>query len=321
MELDFEAPLGDMDARIAELERLNRKPDADFNSEIAALKRERDVRLSEIYETLTPWQTVQLARHPERPVFADYVERLCDEFLELHGDRCFGDDRALIGGFARFGGERIMLIGFEKGKTMDDKLKANFGMAGPDGYRKALRLMRLAEKYGLPVVSLIDTPAAYPGRDAEARGQAEAIARNLTAMAVLETPFVAVVTGEGGSGGALGAAVGDAVLMLSNAVYSVIPPEGCAAILWRDASKAPQAAESLKLTAPSLRDLGVIDEIIPEPPGGAHRFPEAAMDAVRDAVQRHLKRLRRMNVRRLVDKRFEKYAAIGKYDNRKYAQH
>jgi acetyl-CoA carboxylase carboxyl transferase subunit alpha len=254
---------------------------------------------------------VQIARHPQRPVLQDYIRLIFTDFVELHGDRGAGDDRALIGGFATIGKTKVMLIGHNKGRTVEENIERNFGMANPEGYRKALRLMRLAEKYGLPVVSLIDTPAAYPGREAEERGQAEAIARNLTEMARLATPVLAVVTGEGGSGGAIGIGVSDVLLMLSYAIYSVIPPEGCAAILWRDASHAPTAAERLRLTAPELLRLGVADEIIPEPLGGAHGSAEETAGLVKKALQKYLKRFRGQSVSRVVHRRFEKYARIG----------
>lgn len=316
MALDFEKRIVEAEEKIAELERLNGDPGVNFDTEIAELRQGLAVAREETYTNLTPWQTVQVARHPQRPLLRDYVKGLCSEFIELHGDRCFGDDPGIIGGFATLKHHRVMLIGHQKGKTVEENIKANFGMASPDGYRKALRLMKLAEKYGIPVVSFVDTPGAYPGADAEARGQAEAIARNLTDMSTLEVPIVVVVTGEGGSGGAIGIGVGDAVLMLSNSVYSVISPEGCASILWRDGAKAPEAAAALKLTAKSLLDLGVIDEIIPEPAGGAHAEPEEAIAAVGEAVTRHLSRLTKISAKRLVEKRYEKYAAIGRLGKR-----
>ncbi len=262
--------------------------------------------------TLTPWETVQLARHPQRPTIRDYIAGCCSDFVELHGDRRFGDDQGLIGGFATWNGLRVMLIGHQKGKTVEANIAANFGMANPEGYRKAMRLMQLAERYGLPVVSLVDTPGAYPGLDAEARGQAEAIARNLTVMATLRTPFVVVVTGEGGSGGALGIAVGDRVLMLEHAVYSVISPEGCASILWRDGKKAPEAAAALKITSDELLRLGIIDSIGPEPEGGAHTDPAAAMAAVGTAVSAALAPLLALPAETLVAERYAKFAAMGR---------
>ena len=261
---------------------------------------------------LSAWETVQLAREKDRPTVRDYIELACADFVELHGDRLFGDDPALIGGFATIAGVKVMLIGHLKGRTVEENLKANFGMANPEGYRKAMRLMRLAEFFHLPVVSFVDTPGAYPGLEAEARGQAEAIARNLCVMARLKTPFVAVVTGEGGSGGAIGVAVGDRVMMLQNAVYSVISPEGCASILWRDGHKAAEAAEALKLTSDSLLALGVVDGVIPEPPGGAHTDKAATAANVRDAVAAALRELLKIPLDELVAKRFDKLMAIGR---------
>jgi len=312
MDPEFEQPIKEIEDRIAELTGLNDKDGVSFEGEIAELQKKLKTMTKRLYGNLAPWQTVQVARHEDRPVLQDYVKGVFNEFIELHGDRCHGDDRALIGGFATLNTHRVMLLGMEKGKSVDEKVRSNFGMANPEGYRKALRLMRLAEKYNLPVVCLVDTPAAYPGKEAEARGQAEAIARNLTVMAALETPIVVLITGEGGSGGALGIAVGDVVLMLSNAIYSVIPPEGCAAILWRDAAKAPEAAEALKLTADSLLRLGIIDEIVAEPPGGAHRDCEGTMTVVKEALARHLTRLKRVSTRKLIEKRYDKYCRHGR---------
>ena len=260
---------------------------------------------------LTPWQIVQVARTAGRPLIADYIEGMCDDFVELHGDRAFGDDRGMIGGFATIGGQRVMLIGHQKGKNVEDNIKANFGMANPEGYRKVMRLMKLAEKYNLPVVSLVDTPGAYPGLEAEARGQAEAIAKNLVVMAALRTPFIIVVTGEGGSGGALGIAVGDTVMMLQYAVYSVISPEGCASILWRDGKKAPEAAEAMKITADSLLKLGIIDEVLPEPPQAAHSDPSAMVKTVKAAVVRRVKELKALSTDELISRRYAKLRNMG----------
>lgn len=317
MELDFEKPILEIEQKIAELTRLNADPNVQFDTEIAELEREMASLKKKIYAKLTPWQTVQVARHSDRPLLKDYISGVFSEFIELHGDRYFGDDRGIIGGFATIENHRTMLIGHQKGKTVEENIKANFGMANPDGYRKALRLMKLAEKYGIPVISFIDTPGAYPGLDAEARGQAEAIARNLTEMSTLETPIIAVVTGEGGSGGAIGIGVGDVVIMLSNAIYSVISPEGCASILWREGSKAPEAAEALKLTADSLLELGIIDEIITELPGGAHRAHEATIASIKETLLKHLVRLKRVSARKLIEKRFEKYAKIGRFGSKR----
>jgi len=266
-----------------------------------------------IQKKLSPWEIVQLARNAERPNIRDYIRLLCDDFVELHGDRLFGDDHGLIGGFATLGGEKCVVLGHCKGHTVEENIAANFGMANPEGYRKAMRLMRLAEKYGLPVITFVDTPGAYPGSEAEARGQAEAIAHNLEFMSTLKTPIVVVVSGEGGSGGALGIAVGDRILMLQNAVYSVISPEGCASILWRDGSKAPLAAEALKITAESLKELGIIDEIIPEPEGGAHTNREATAAAVKKAVLANLATLKKLPLEQLVQQRYAKFSSMGQY--------
>lgn len=317
LELDFEKPLRKLEAKIAELEKLNIDSDMQFDVEIDQLKQDLKARREKVYAKLTPWQRVQVARHANRPLIKDYISGMFSEFIELHGDRCFGDDRGIIGGLAKIGKHRVMLIGHQKGKTVEENIKVNFGMANPEGYRKALRLMKLAQKYNIPIVSLIDTPGAYPGLDAEARGQAEAIARNLTEMSILKVPIIVAVTGEGGSGGAIGIGMGDVVIMLSNSVYSVISPEGCASILWRDGSKAPEAAQALKLTADSLLDLGVIDEIIPEPSGGAHRNYEATILKLQEAIINNIDKTKRLSSKKLIEKRFEKYSKIGKFDKRK----
>jgi acetyl-CoA carboxylase carboxyl transferase subunit alpha len=309
--LEFEKPILDIEKTIERLTLRDSKSKGIHADKIAELERRRLASIKEIYGQLTPWQTVQVARHPQRPVLQDYITLMCTDFLELHGDRAFGDDHALISGFATIGGIKVMLIGHNRGKDVEENFKRNFGMARPEGYRKALRLMRLAEKFKLPIVSIIDTMGAYPGLDAEERGQHEAIARNLTEMARVEVPIVIVVIGEGGSGGALGIGVGDAVLMLENAIYSVISPEGCASILWRDGSFAPQAAEALKLTARSLLALGVIDEVVPEPVGGAHRFVEQTAESVKMAVVKQLKALAGLTTTKLIARRFDKFSAIG----------
>jgi acetyl-CoA carboxylase carboxyl transferase subunit alpha len=272
-------------------------------------------RKKENHDNLTPWQTVQVVRNPQRPVLHDYIDLIFTEFMELHGDRCFGDDHALIGGFAMIGDEKVMLIGHAKGHTVEDNAERNFGMARPEGYRKALRLMHLAEKFGIPVLTFIDTMGAYPGLDAEERGQAEAIARNITEMARIEVPIISVVTGEGGSGGALGIGVGDVVLMLAHAIYSVISAEGCASILWRDASYSAQAAEAMKITATSLLELGVIDEIIPEPRGGAHTDYITTAEGIKAALLKYLKKMTPWSSPKLITRRFEKFAAMGEFIN------
>ena len=262
---------------------------------------------------ITSWEIVKIARHRKRPVLQDYISLAFSEFVEFRGDRCYSDDRSLIGGFARLDEQRVMLLGHNKGKNIQENIERNFGMAKPDGYRKALRLMKLAEKYNLPVVTLIDTTGAFPGIDAEERGQAEAIARNLLEMSRLEVPIISVITGEGGSGGALGIGVSDVLLMLSYSIYSVISPEGCAAILWRDAGYAPQAAEALKLTAQPLYELGVIDEIIPEPAGGAHNDYDQTASVVKQAILRNLAKISKYSTSELINRRFEKLSKIGKF--------
>jgi len=262
---------------------------------------------------LTPWEIVQISRHPKRPILQDYITHITKNFIEFHGDRYFSDDKAMIGGFAEIGGQRVMLIGHNKGKKVTENIERNFGMAKPDGYRKALRLMKLAQRFNVPIVTFIDTPGAFPGLEAEERGQAEAIAKNLTEMASIEVPIVCVVIGEGGSGGALGIGVGDKVLMLSNAIYSVISPEGCASILWRDAAFAPDAAEALNLTARALHKHGVIDEIIEEPGEGAHTDTKKIADLIEKAVVKNIKSLQKLSVEELIQSRFEKFSAMGKF--------
>jgi len=312
MDLEFEKPLQQIRAEIETLEGKRKKGDSVASSQIASLRRKLKSETAKVYSQLTPWDTVQVARHPGRPTILDYANKMCDEFIELHGDRLFGDDAAIIGGFARIGETRFMLIGHRKGRNVEENIKSNFGMGNPEGYRKAMRLMHMAEKFGVPVVTLVDTPGAFPGLEAEARGQAEAIARNLTEMAVLETPILTIVTGEGGSGGALGIAVGDRVLMLENAVYSVISPEGCASILWRDGAKAPEAAKALKITSRDLAELKIVDGIIPEPIGGAHSEPDETIASVRTAILEQLTALQGQSASRLVENRYKKYAAMGR---------
>lgn len=272
---------------------------------------------SEKHTKQSAWDVVQLARNPGRPTLRDYASHMCDEFIELKGDRVVADDPAIVGGFARIGDTRFLLLGHQKGRTTEERIACRFGMANPDGYRKADRLMKLAEKWGLPVVALVDTAGAYPGLEAEARGQGEAIGRSLLVMSGLKTPILVVITGEGGSGGALGIAVGDRILMLRNAIYSVISPEGCASILWRDGEKAPEAAEALKITAPDLLQLGVIDGIVPEPDGGAHADPALAIALLREAVLDGLRRIcEGPSGDRLVENRYRKFCAMGRFDPR-----
>ena len=312
--LDFEKPLAELERQIVELKRLATVRELDVQRELAPLEEKLAALRSEIYRRLTPYQRVQVARHPRRPYTLDYLHSVFSDFVELHGDRLYRDDPAIVGGLARVGGMSVVVIGQQKGRDTKDNLHRNFGMPHPEGYRKALRLMKLAERFGLPVVTLIDTPGAYPGLGAEERGQAEAIARNLEEMAALRTPIVAVIIGEGGSGGALALALADRVLMFENAIYSVISPEGCAAILWRDASQRERAAEALKLTASDLMGLGVIDEILPEPPGGAHADPDAAAAALGPVLLRHLTELAKTRPEKLVRRRAEKYLKMGKFE-------
>ena len=310
---DFETPVAEIEKTIEKLKSLSPEK-GDMSDEIAVLEKKCQSLREEIFSNLTPWQMVQIARHPKRPVLQDYISIIFSDFIELHGDRCFSDDEALIGGFARLNNYKVMIIGHNKGKNLEQNVRRNFAQPRPDGFRKAFRLMKLAEKYSLPIISFVDTQGAYPGIEGEERGVAEAIASNLAEMSRLETPIIVVISGEGGSGGALGIAVGDAVLMLSNSVYSVISAEGCASILWRDASFAPQAALALKITATSQLELGVIDEIIPEPLGGAHRNPEASASEIKRALLKHLKRVTGYSISRLLNKRFEKFAHMGKFN-------
>jgi acetyl-CoA carboxylase carboxyl transferase subunit alpha len=308
-ELEFERPLLELENRISEL-RASENPQG-ARDEIGKLE-ERLRRLQQkVYGGLTPWQRAQLARHPKRPHTLDFVRLLFEDFVELHGDRFFGDDKAIVGGLARFEGEPVVVIGHQKGRDTRENIARNFGMPHPEGYRKALRLMELAAKFGKPIITFIDTPGAYPGLGAEERGQAEAIARNLREMAGFGTPIVCVVTGEGGSGGALAIGVGNRVFMLEYAIYSVISPEGCAAILWGEASKAPEAAEIMRVTAPDLLRLGVIDGIVPEPVGGAHRNWEEAAENLRGTLRGALQELRSRSSETLVADRYEKFRKIG----------
>lgn len=309
--MEFEAHLHEMEASIENLRAMSKKDDVDLSRQIADLEKKLKEEKKAVFANLTPWQTVQIARHGKRPVLEDYIKLIFTDFIELHGDRRYSDDRALIGGFATLGDQKVMLIGHNRGNNVTENIERNFGMALPDGYRKALRLMELAERFGLPVVTFIDTPGAYPGVHAEERGQAEAIARNLTEMAKLKVPIVCIVTGEGGSGGALGIGVGNVILMLKHSIYSVISPEGCASILWRDGAYAEQAAEAMKVTAQSLKKLGVVDEIVPEPLGGAHTDPAQTAKAVKSSILKQLKSLQKMDTAALKKQRFEKYAKLG----------
>ena len=308
--LEFEKPLREVEEKIEKLAASGgAKPSV--QDEIRKLRMKLAQLEHELYGKLTPWQRTQLARHPQRPSTLDYIGEIFRDFLEFHGDRSFGDDRAIVGGFARFNDRSIMVIGHQKGKTLKERMQRNFGMPNPEGYRKALRLMKMAEKFGRPIVTFIDTPGAYPGIGAEERGQAEAIARNLYAMSRLTVPIISIVIGEGGSGGALALGVSDRILMLEHGVYSVISPEGCAAILWDDPAKVPDAAAALKMTAQDLVDLHIVDEVIPEPLGGAHREPRAVTDRVAKALTNQLFQLTDLSIDHLLAQRDRKYRSIG----------
>ncbi|MEM7045674.1 MAG: acetyl-CoA carboxylase carboxyltransferase subunit alpha [Pseudomonadota bacterium] len=310
--LDFEKPISELEGKVKELQHLAKGSDIDLADEIKTLEERADKLLRQTYAKLSAWQKTQVARHPERPHFRHYVEALFEEFTPLAGDRNFGDDKAIIGGLARFRGRSVVIIGHEKGDDTEDRVRHNFGMANPEGYRKAVRLMELADRFKLPVITLIDTPGAYPGVGAEERGQAEAIARAIEACLKLTVPLIGVVIGEGGSGGAIALATADHVLMLEHAVYSVISPEGCAAILWRNGEEAPAAAEAMRLTAQDLQDFGVVDRIVEEPVGGAHRTPEEAIAAVGDAIDNALTPLLVMSGTEIRHHRRRKFLEMGK---------
>lgn len=311
--LEFEKPLRELEKQLDALHQQSLENNIDMSAELKAIEAKLEQERRAIHSTLTPWQRVQVARHPKRPYALDYVAQLCTDFQELHGDRQFKDDQALIGGTAFFDGRAVMIVAQQKGRDTKENILRNFGMPQPEGYRKALRLMKLAEKFGLPILSFIDTPGAYPGVESEARHVSEAIAVNLREMAMLSVPSIAVIVGEGGSGGALGIGVTDRVLIFENSYYSVISPEGCAAILWKDRANAPKAAEALKLNAANLQQLGVVDEVIPEPLGGAHNDPEAAGTALKDAFKRHLGELLEKSPEQLLDDRYARYRALGQY--------
>ncbi len=307
----FERSIREIESQLTELEEISTRTNLDLASEITALKRRLFEEIQKTYSNLSAWERVNVARHTDRPVTTDYVEAICDDFLELHGDKVFGDDKAILTGFSRIGDRRFLLVGHRKGRTTKERMSFNFGCAHPEGYRKALRKMRLAAKLRLPIVSLINTPGAYPGIGAEERGQAAAIAENILEMLELRTPILVIVIGEGGSGGALGIGVGDRVFMLEHAYYSVISPEGCAAILWKDGERTPDAAESLRLTAPDLLRHGLIDGIVPEPPGGAHRLPAEAAKELKRTILEELDALARVPIDRLLGARREKYRRAG----------
>ncbi|NIA21795.1 MAG: acetyl-CoA carboxylase carboxyltransferase subunit alpha [Anaerolineaceae bacterium] len=309
--LEFEKPFASLEEQIRRLEKLQADRQVDMSAEIKDIRRNLVDMIRKKYASLTPWELVQVARHPERPLGRDYIEAFVAEFRELHGDRAFADDKAMVTGFGRIGGEKVMVIATHKGRTTEEKVACHFGLPHPEGYRKALRAMKLAEKYHLPVVSLIDTAGAFPGIGAEERGQAQAIAVNLMEMARLRTPVVCVLIGEGGSGGALGIGVGDCVAILQYAYYSVITPEGCAAILWRDAKMAEEAARSLRLTPKDMLALGVVDEIIPEPLGGAHRDPRAMATALERRLVGDIRRTKGQAIDKLLEQRYQRIRRIG----------
>jgi acetyl-CoA carboxylase carboxyl transferase subunit alpha len=313
--LPFLEPIERLRAEIAELE--SRRPATDQQRQsLHSARRQLQSTIDSVFASLTPWQQCQLARHPERPYTMAYIQSIFSDFSEFHGDRRFSDDPAIVAGFAYFDGDPVAVVGHQKGRDTADKLHRNFGMPRPEGYRKAMRVMRLAAQFGKPVISFVDTPGAYPGIHAEERGQAEAIANNLLETSMLPVPIIVVVAGEGGSGGALALGVGDRVLMLENSIYSVISPEGCAAILWKDQARAEDAAAALKLTARDLKGLGVVDEVLPEPPGGAHMDPLATAEIVASAIRRHLKQIRKVKAEVLLTRRYKKFRAMGVFNDR-----
>ena len=312
--LDFEKPISELEAQTQKLtETHDKNKNLDISKELSQLEGKTEKLLHEIYDNLNAWQISQVSRHPQRPYTLDYIEKLFTDFEELHGDRAFADDPAIVGGLASFEGIPVMVIGHQKGRDVKERQFRNFGMPKPEGYRKALRLYRLAEKFNVPIVTLIDTPGAYPGINAEERGQSEAIARNLYVMAELKVPMIGIVIGEGGSGGALALGVVDHLIMLQFATYSVISPEGCASILWKSADKASTAAETLGITATRLKELGLVDTILPEPVGGAHRNPNQLMETVRKSLKEHLTKLQKKSLKQLLDLRYERLLSYGKF--------
>ncbi len=311
--LDFESSIADLEAKIEELRFVQDDSAVDISEEIERLEKKGNQLTKDIYAKLSPWQISQVARHPQRPYTLDYLSLIFTDFEELHGDRAFADDHAIVGGLARFNGQPVMVIGHQKGRDTKEKIYRNFGMPRPEGYRKALRLMMLAEKFGIPVMTFVDTPGAYPGIDAEERGQSEAIGRNLYVMAELKVPVIVTIIGEGGSGGALAIAVGDTVQMLQYSTYSVISPEGCASILWKSAERAPDAAETMGITAQRLKTLGLIDKIVPEPLGGAHRDHAAMAQSLKKSLQDALKQLNTMSTDELLATRYERLMSYGRF--------
>jgi acetyl-CoA carboxylase carboxyl transferase subunit alpha len=312
--LDFEKPILELQKKISDMEEFSRVENIELTSEIKALQGKLQKLQDNIFSNLSRWQRVQLARHPKRPYTLDYINAVTTDFVELHGDRYFADDKAMVGGFAKLDDRPILILGQQKGRDTKMKLQRNFGMANPEGYRKALRLMQMASKFGRAIIILIDTPGAFPGVGAEERGQAESIARNLREMTVLEVPIIVVIIGEGASGGALGIGIGDRIYMMENAWYSVISPEGCAAILWRDAAKAPDAAEALRLTAQDVAELGLIDGIIPEPEGGAHRDPQTTATGLKECLIKGLAELDPLGPEERILQRIQKYRRMGVYN-------
>ena len=319
--LDFEKGIEEFEEKIEQLRFAQDNSALDISAEISKLQAKSQALTKSVYAKLSPWQISQVARHPQRPYTLDYIQHLFTDFEELHGDRNFADDHAIVGGLARFNGQSVMVIGHQKGRDTKEKIYRNFGMPKPEGYRKALRLMTLAEKFSIPLITFIDTPGAYPGIDAEERGQSEAIGKNLYVMAGLEVPIVCVIIGEGGSGGALAVAVGDTVLMMQYATYSVISPEGCASILWKSAEKAPEAAEIMGITADRLKEISLIDGVINEPIGGAHRDYPATMLSVRNVLQESLRKLQELSVESLLQRRFNRLMGHGKYKEIKSERH
>ena len=311
--LDFEQPVAELEAKIEQLRFVQDDSAVDISDEIGRLESKSAALVKDIYAKLSPWQIALVARHPQRPYTLDYVEAMFTDFVELHGDRHYADDQAIVGGMARFNGQACVVIGHQKGRDTKEKIQRNFGMPRPEGYRKALRLMRLAEKFGMPVFTFVDTPGAYPGIGAEERGQSEAIGRNLFEMADLKVPLICTVIGEGGSGGALAIAAGDAVLMMQYSTYSVISPEGCASILWKSAERASDAAETLGITASRLKTLGLVDRVVSEPAGGAHRDPRTAAQSLKKALQDILRPLQGLSTEELVERRYERLMSYGKF--------
>ncbi|PWD88302.1 acetyl-CoA carboxylase carboxyl transferase subunit alpha [Ignatzschineria cameli] len=311
--LDFEAPIYELQTKINELQNWAQDADIDVSDKIEALEKKKNAKLEQIFSKLSSWEITQLARHPLRPYTLDYINLICEDFQELHGDRAYADDAAIVGGLARIEGRTVMVIGHQKGRDTKEKIRRNFGMPRPEGYRKALRLMKLAERFNVPIITFIDTPGAYPGIGAEERGQSEAIARNLLEMSKLRVPIICTVTGEGGSGGALAIAVGDKVMMLQYAIYSVISPEGCASILWKSAEKNKEAAEAMGVTAEKNQDAKLIDKIIEEPQGGAHRNYKEMSDNIKKEILETLDQLSELSVEELLEQRYEKIMAYGQY--------